>query len=313
MAGVACTPKRLVTWLAIALVAAPASAQPRIGTPIRTVGEVSLARGTASRPLRLSQPLYPADVVATGERSYTRIGFHSGWYADIPAEAEADLAWSPEPDTIYVTLGGVRGMSRPGASPITMVSGVAEAVASATTFYFRVAPAGATSVLVDHGEVRFGNRAGATVRVTAGLASTVRAVGLPPTPPAPPPPALVQEANELATRAALETTPAEATPPESFRRLRVLREASRGALERTTAPRGSPDAAAPGTTAGAGGVADWLVPGIAAGIMAAVGTLVIRDLLDDDDDDDRPPRPGPDEPQTGSTGGDEPDDVLDRP
>lgn len=281
--------KRIAVWLSIGLVAAPALAQQNIGVPVQAFGDVSLTRAGATDGIRLSQPLYPADVVNTGERSFATLGFRSGWFWDLAASAEANLAWSPVPDVIYVTIGAVRAMRGPGAERARAISAAAEATATGTTFHFSVAPSGATSVYVEHGAVRFANRAGDTVTVTAGLASTVTAAAAPPTPPAPPPPALLEEATELATRAALERQPAEATPPEAFQRLRRLREASRSTARQVVAQAGAVDSLEPGAEAAAGGteLADWVVPGIAAGIIAGG---ILGQVLgeDDDDDDDRP-------------------------
>ena len=186
-------------------------AQPQVGAPIKAIGTVSLARAETSRELEVSEPLYAGDIVDVGNRSYARLGFSSGWKVDVPALSVATLAWSPEPDTIFIDVGAVRGMSTPGASRITLVSGKAVAHANGTTFYFFVAPQGATSLYVEHGTVTFANRAGASVVVRSGQASTVSAAGDPPTPPAPPPWILLREAAAIAAQApgtGVTTTPA---------------------------------------------------------------------------------------------------------
>lgn len=286
--------QKIVSWLAIGLAAPAASAQTEIGQPLSVEGNVSLQRGGAGEEIRLvgrgSERLHVADLVRTAEDARTTLFFNAGWDFHVRSGSLADLAWAPDPNTIYIYSGAIYGKSRTRAEAVVVRSGKAVANAAGTAFLFSVAPLGATSLFVEHGEMRFSNNAGASVIVTSGLASTVDAAGGTPTPPAPPPPALIEEAAALSTNAALRMQPADALPQEAFQRLRGLRDAARRAVETTTAEPDLREALAPAESGGLSRADATALGAVGAAIAIGILTGVLMD-----GDDDGPERGGQDD------------------
>lgn len=231
-----------VLAVAIAVASGPTAAQDRVGTTAAAYGQVNLARGASRVNLQPADPLFRADVIETAAQSFAQMAFDAGWAFSLAGNASADLVWGPEPNTIYVTLGAVRGVSDGSGQRFRVISGVAIAEAMSTAFYLHVASGDATTLYVEEGRVRFSNRAGATVTVMEGLASTISADGGAPTPPAPPSPTVVQAAIALATTMAAETSPALAVPTNAYQRVRALTETARRLAANTRAQSYGPDA-----------------------------------------------------------------------
>lgn len=233
-------PRLALLPCAVAAVPGVAGAQDRIGETVMASGTVTVTRNEQRRALESPSELYRRDLIETQVQSNALLSFVGRWKLAVPQESYADLRWDAERSEVFVLRGAVRFIGDTSHPPVRVTSQRAYADPTGTVFYFEVGGGGETTLYVEDGSARFSSRAGSSVIVPAGLASTVAADGSGPTAPSPPAAAVVASANGVTATIAAEVSPSIAVPGRVFSHLRTRAEQARALARQTESAQHGP-------------------------------------------------------------------------
>lgn len=207
-------PKAAILVLALSIALAPAAAAQEVGIMVEVVNQVTgTPSGGAPGPMAEADPVLLDMKIATGRDAFAAMTLGTDGALQIGARAEVtidratvDEATGESDSLLSVLIGKIRlALSSGFRGSVEVDTPTATIGVKGTVLAVDVADPDATTVWVEEGEVDVTSKAGGTVTVAAGFATTVRR-GAPPTDPAPFDPAT--------GAAAVRALPPEITAPQ---------------------------------------------------------------------------------------------------